>query len=222
MVPPIHSSASGMDRQSSFVTGTWMTGSRRIFLRLLGVRIWARWSHRMICSWSRSRIRRGWGHKCSLHHYMGQREGEKRWWVEPPRWRPCPRTTTNQFQDWMTKNSVSVLSRKSVTPSHSGTTKFVCCVGYILLQTHPHQGTLGCHVCSSEDGTGVQTHFHSTLNVTQPQQHVERYTVACKSTRQTDWQESITSGFWLCCGGGGVYKEIDSEMGLFHPFLHTP
>ncbi len=31
--------------------------------------------------------------------FLGEREGERRWWVEPPRWRPYPRTTTDQFQN---------------------------------------------------------------------------------------------------------------------------
>ena len=148
--------------------------------------------------WKGQRIRRGWEHKFSLHHYLGDREGEHRWWVEPSRWRPCPRTTTNQFQNWMTKNSARLLSRKAVAPSSLGTTKFVCCVGYIE----------------------VQTHFHNTLNATHPAQHFEHHTVVCKHTRQTDWQESITSGFWLCCGGGGD-RQCEQNGSWVGPFKRT-
>ncbi len=61
---------------------------------------------------------------------------------------------------------MSTLTEGSRLPSLRGQQNLFVVWDTVLLQTHPQQGTLGCHVCSSEDGTEVETHFHKTLNDT--------------------------------------------------------
>ena len=82
------------------------------------------------------------------------------------------------------------------SPSRSGTTKFVCCVGYSITSG-------GCHVCSSEVGVEVQTISTTRRTLHSYSRTPAAETVACKDTRQTDRQEIITTGLRLCCGGGG-------------------